>query len=272
MEKNRRITIKTVALLLICIFVLLCGCQQKNFDDVSDNGLVEKIKSQLSNDFSFNCSYDYINLAINGMSQLMVQRYGKDGSFSFLIDRHQWEHSNNYDVKEKVEYYYRYEDDILVCYMRKDGQNVERIEISNDELEIMNKDKLRIVGEKVLFPSYLENFEEVVSGEKYTFSLSVSKILESDSFLSVYLKNVFILCGKENEDFEKIDILCVCETEKDSYRPITISYDFNNLKTYVLSSGALSGEEAFNGDFMGMTIEFDYDLPKTVEVPDDFLE
>ena len=60
------------------------------------------------------------------------------------------------------------------------------------------------------------------------------------------------------------------KTEEDTYRPIRVSYDFSELKPYVLSNFALEGEGALDKEFMYMTYEFDYNLEKSIQVPSEF--
>ena len=136
----------------------------------------------------------------------------------------------------------------------------------------MAADRQRIVGVDALFPHYLEEFSEKIEGEEYTFTLSLDKVLEDDTYLSAYLNNVFALCGKEYDPSLNLKILCTCITEKDQLRPQKIVYDFSQIKPYVLSEGALSGEWALDADFMYLYYEFDFDLQETIVIPNDILQ
>ena len=66
------------SLLLICSSMSLAGCQKEP---------VDRIREQLEEDFSFNLSLEYMNIAVSGISQKTEQKYGKDGSFYFSVDR-----------------------------------------------------------------------------------------------------------------------------------------------------------------------------------------
>lgn len=256
---------KRVLLLFLCLVILLTGCT-----GITETNPLQRMKKQLNEEFSFYVSYEYMHLAHNGIAQQMEQIYGKDGSFYFVIARHQWDHTSDYEYMENIEYYYRYENTEMVCYMKEKDGEVSRSVLTEDVIKQMAEDKLKIVGPDTLFPAYLENFTEEMSGEKYSFNLPVDQILEGESFLSVYLQNVFVLSGNAYDSATEINILCTVETEKDTDRPVKISYDFTELKPYVLSEGALSGEFALDMEPMHMVFEFDYDLPETVEIPSGF--
>ena len=259
--------IKIISLCLMVALMLVCftGCIPSFYSPL------DRMKSQLENDFSFQISYNYTNLAFNGMSQQMQQQYGNDGSFYFSIERKQWDHRTDYDFSENVEYYYRYENNVMVCYMRTNDQEVQRSEISEEVENAMRADKYRIVGADTLFPAYLENFSEKIEGEEYTFTLPLDKVLEDDIYLSSFLSNVFTLCGKEYDPSLNLNILCTCITETDQLRPQKIVYDFSQIKPYVLSEGALSGEWALDTDFMYLYYEFDFVLQETIVIPNDVL-
>jgi len=288
---------KFIACLMICLSVFMNGCQ-KNDSDSEMNGksnivpatdlkneksddyvvsieneseILDKLKAQLENDFSFRVSYEYRDIVRNGVSQHLEQITGKDGSFYFIDEFHQWDNGSEYDYEQKVEYYYRYEDGTLVCYMKKNNEEVTRSVIPEEVVEQMDEDELLFVGKDVLFPSYLEDFSEEVSGETYTFTLPITKVLEGNSYLAAFLNNVFRICIVEYDSSTEVDILCTVETEKDTYLPMKISYNFDELKPYIFTSGALSAEPAFEIDLMQMVYEFDYDLQDTIEVPEEFL-
>ncbi len=187
----KKVTMLILTILLICISISITGCQKEPLD---------AMKEQLENDCSFNTSLMYMNLATNGMSQKMEQKYGKDGSFYFLVDRHIWNHTTDYDETEKNEFYYQYENDILYCYMKNNDGEISKQAISKSVIDEMTRDKMKIIGADSLFPTYLENFTEEFEGEKYKFSLPVGKALNDDTFLSTYLNNVFALSGAEYDE------------------------------------------------------------------------
>ena len=65
--------------------------------------------------------------------------------------------------------------------------------------------------------------------------------------------------------------MCTLETDPESLRPLKLEFDFSELKPYVLSSGALSGEYAVDIDLMYMRYTFNADFADTISIPDDFL-
>jgi len=279
MKRSNVIVFKSVFLIVVCLCAVLTGCQKTTVKDhtrqepLSKNipAPIDSIKSALENDFSFTISYEYTNFPIYGISQHVEQLYGADDSFRFYCESRQWDYRNGYEFEENAEYYYQYEDDVFVCYMTVNGGEVIRTEIPQDGLQSMFENKWRMVGSDALLPAYFEAFTEEVKGELYTFKLPVGKVLEGDSYLSVFTNNMFKLSGNEYDSSLELNILCSCKVEKGSYRPIEISYDFTEIKPYVLTSGAMSGEYALDANFVSMIYEFDYDLPQTISVPDKFL-
>lgn len=288
--KNRIISL---LLVMVAFSILFSGCGEKNEaghkSESEENSAVtdqqteadeepkkgsdplERIAEQLENDVSFEVSYEYMNLAINGYSMLTQQQYGKDGSFHFSVDGRQWDHRYAFEDKNTAEYYYRYEEDAFVCYWKIGDDEVSRETLDDDLLEEMAADKKNIIGFDALFPSYMEDFTETIIGEEYTFRMPVDAILEDDSYLSNFLNGTFTLSGSKYDPSLKLNVYCTCIVEKDTFRPIKISYDFSEVKPHVLSDGALSGEWAMNSDFLYMYYEFEYNLPESVQIPEDFL-
>ena len=251
-------------LTVILFCVVLSGCKSNK------NVALNNFKTELKNDLSFQITYNYMNLAVNGFSQTLEQSAAKDGSFSFINTFHQWDHTAEFDKTEKLEYFYCYEDGDFVCYMKNDGGETSREVLSSDFITALETEKNRIVGFDALFPSYLEKFSAKSSKGEYTFSLPLEKIVNDNSYLAAYLEQVFNLSQVEYNPEWDVNIICTCITAKDSYKPIKISYNFDELKPYVLSSGALSGETAFDTEFMELTYELNYDLPQSMEKPDIF--
>ena len=101
---------KIIALLLCtCTLGMLSSCKQPK-----ESTPLEKIQEWLSQDCSFQISAEYSNIGENGYTHSMKQISAKDGSFSFVDDRHIWEHAISYDSVNKREYYYRYENGRLI--------------------------------------------------------------------------------------------------------------------------------------------------------------
>ena len=257
----RKLFILFIVFLLLISSVALSSCRMTALD---------RMKKELNNDFSFDITLMYMNLAKNGITETMKQITGEDGSFYYLVEWSVWDHDTDYEKTEKNEFYYQYEENIFYCYMKDKEGEISKQAISKSTEYEMKNDKKSIVGANAIFPSYMENFEEVETNQKYKFSLPVDQILKDNIHLSTFLDNIFGLCGVEYDESLNLKVVCNIETEKDTYRPIKVSYDFSELKPYVLSNLALEGEGALDKEFIYMTYEFDYDLDKSIQVPNEF--
>lgn len=269
-----------VCCILLAIVLLFCGCGQDT--PGPENTTVSKteppapvepdlgdVKQWLKKDFSFTLSYQYTNLGINGMSQETTQTFAADGSWSFINERKIWDHTANYESQENAEFYYLYEDSQLICYSSIDGSALQRTVVSSREKKEMDDSKAYIVGSPALLPKYLKNLcvtqENTVT--VFTFELPVDKVLADSTFLSVFVNNAFILAGQEYKDEYQAVILCTLETDSQTLQPKSLSYDFSQIKPYILSSGAQSGEYALDSDFVTMVYSFDFNLRETTEIP-----
>ena len=251
--------------ILVASFFVFGGCTPN-----AANKDLAAIKKWLNQDFSFTMSYQYMNLAINGMSQQTTQCFAADGSWSFITQRKTWDHRTDYESEEKAEFYYRYEDSQLVCYSQTDGSAPQRITIGKQEKAEMDESKAYIVGAPALLPEYLEAFSVVQteSATILTFQLPVEKVMADSTILSMFVKNIFTLAGQEYKSEYHAMIICTLETDPKTLRPRNLSYDFSQLKPYILSDGAQNGEYALDTDFVTMTYSFDYELPDTTDIPD----
>ena len=259
----KRTISRIIALIIVCtiMFVTSCGfCSP-----------LDKMKRSLNDDFSFTIEYLYMDIANNGMSQKMKQVSSKNGSFSFLIDRKNWNHNYNYENSEIVEYYYQYEGDTLYCYMKDKNQKVSKVAMSDHDAYIMKQDKNRMVSSNAIFPSYLEGLKESADKKGYEFTLPTDKLLKDNSYLSVFLQNAFNLSGKEYDSSLSLNVKCTIEVEENTYRINKISYDFSQLKELLLSEFSLEAEKTMGTELMYMVFELDYDLADKIIVPNDFL-
>ena len=266
--------------ILLAIVILFCGCGQDT--PSPENTTVSKteppapvepglgdVKQWLKKDFSFALSYQYTNLGINGMSQNTTQTFAADGSWSFINQRKIWDHTINYESQENAEFYYLYEDSQLICYSSIDGNMLQRTVVSSREKKEMDDSKAYIVGSPALLPKYLKNLSVAQENTVtvFTFELPVDKVLADSTFLSIFVNNAFILADQEYKDEYHAVILCTLETDSQTLQPKSLSYDFSQIKPYILSSGAQSGEYALDSDFVTMVYSFDFNLRKTTEIP-----
>ena len=275
---NKRLFIQ-LACILLSVTVLLCGCAQKAPDPGKNSSSSQTatpsqdpltaVKQWLEKDCSFDLSYQYMNLLINGVSQQIVQTFAADGSWSFISQQKVWDHTSNYESERNGEYYYRYEDSQFICYCSFDGNAPERFVLTDRDIAEIEADRPYVSGVPALLPDYMQDFSvtEANGAAVFTFQLPVEKVLEDNTMLSKFVTSVFSLSGAEYKPEYNAKILCTFESDPQTFQPKALSYDFSQIKPYVLSSGAQSGEYALDADFVTMTYTFDYALPDTTEIP-----
>ena len=285
---------KRLIVLLLCFVLLLSGCSKakspaetgKEAETSEESAENEEKKEpigdpiiamrrRLEDNHSFEFSMMCMNMAVNGISQTIVREYAQDGSFHFVSDIHQWDHIAEFDSNKSGEYYYRYEDEGFICYSKFDGGETHRTVMSDDDIQELNDSYQSALGRDAIFPDYLENFTDAGTDEEtgckiYTFTLPAEGIMSSQTMLANLVGTAFSLTGNTYNG-EDINIKCTVLAEPDTRRPVSVTYDFSELKPYVLTDSAQSGEFAFDTDFMTMSYKFDFDLPETTEIPADFI-
>lgn len=281
----------TLLFQVVCIFLsfilLLCGCapnatgsdtkptsstREANLDTTSQNSLIV-LKQWLKKDCSFTLSYLYMNLAINGMSQETTQTFAADGGWCLINQRKSWDHTTDYESEENAEFYYCYEDSQLICYSIIDGNTPQRAVLNETDQKAMNDSKAYMIGAPGLLPDYLQDLSVAQTDDAavFTYTLPVEKVLGDSTLLAVYVQNVFALSNYEYEPEDQLLIGCTFETDPETCQPKSLSFDFSQLKPYVLSNGAQSGEFALDTDFMTMIYTFDYKLPSTIAIPENLI-
>ena len=276
---------------LLCFIVVLSGClstETGSTDSIetTENRSVEsigeaeapdpltRIRQSLSQGCSFQSDELYRNLASFGFSRTILQESAKDGSFRFLTESHQWDYGSEFDEQTVAEFYYQYENGILVCYRKQDGQEAVRIPMTKSEEAELAAGREQILGQANLLPEYLTEFtdlgaEEESGRHEFSFRLPLSEVLADDALLSSFVSNACAMSGYTARPGDDLHITAFLSTD-DAMRPTTLKYDLTELKPYVLSEGALSGEFALDTDLMYMTFEFDYDLAESISVPEGF--
>jgi hypothetical protein len=214
-----------------------------------------------------------MNLAINGLSQETTQVFAADGCWSFQNQRKIWDHTANYESEENVEFYYRYEDSQLICYSIVNGNAPQRAVVTENGRKEMDDSKAYMIGVPGLLPDYLQDLSVTQTDDAaiLTYTLPVEKVLADSTLLAVYIQNVFALSNYEYEPEGQLLIGCTFETDPETFQPKSLSFDFSQLKPYVLSNGAQSGEFALGADFMTMVYTFDYNLPSTIAIPENLI-
>ena len=272
---------------LLFITLILSGCTQNPTDSYSTPTSsapqtdtettapepLNILKQWLEKDCSFTISYQYMNLAVNGISQETTQTFAADGCWSFTNQRKVWDHTTDYESEENSMFYYCYEDSELICYSIVNENSPQRAVVSKNDRKEMDESKEYLIGVPGLLPDYLQDLSVVQTDTAaiFTYTLPVEEVLSDKTLLSMYIQNVFALSKHEYQPETKLLINCTLEAEVETFRPKSVSFDFSQLKPYVLSGGAQSGEYAFDVDFMTMEYTFDYHLPTTIAVPENLI-
>lgn len=245
---------------LLCSTALLVACADTAEPPSSVEPLTEStapatqevlplLREALPELTSFTIEEPFMQLGYNGFTRTVRQETARDGSFHFKTDSHQWNHASGDDFTQSVEYYYRYESDVLTYYYRIDDDPPDRGIVSAEGKAEMDASCQLLIGADALFPRYLENFtdagKDTESGlQCYTFSLPVEKILTNskDTKIGDYLSNVFYFgaCSAETE-FSGAAVQCTVWVSLQAMQPVRIQMDFAELRPYVLSESAQSG-------------------------------
>ena len=146
------------------------------------------------------------------------------------------------------------------------------MELSDRERKELEKSKADMVGVPGLLPDYLQDMSvsHTEDAAEFTFLLPVEDVLEETNMLSGYIQNAMTLSYRDSLP-ENLMVVCTLEADPKTFQPRSLSYDFSQLKPYVLSEGTLSGEYALDTDFMTLVYTFDYDLPETTTIPKSML-
>lgn len=271
--------------LLLGVALLLCGCARDGSAPKTEandppgtttptppQDPLAAVKSWLEADFSFDISSEYMELAVFGISQKINQTSAADGSWSFFLQRKVWDHTLDYEQQTLAEYYYRYEDTKLVCYSKIDDGQPQRMELSDRERKELEKSKGDMVGVPGLLPDYLQDMSvsQTEDAAVFTFLLPVEDVLAETTILSVYIHNAMTLSYRDSLP-ENLMVVCTLEADPQTFQPRSLSYDFSQLKPYVLSEGTLSGEYALDTDCMTLVYTFDYNLSETTTIPKSML-
>ena len=270
-DNMKRNTLMTVFVVILALALLFCGCTPPaSADPTASKEPTDILKGWLEENCSFTISYEYMNLAINGLTQVTEQTYAKDGSWVMKNHKKYWDHTSDYEREETAEFYYRYEGSQLICYSRIGDAAPQRSIMTQQALAEIAASREIMLGAPGLLPAYLEDLSltEADGSAVFTFRLPADKVLSDGTFLSVCVGSAFTLYNARYPEDANASILCAFTADPETYRPKTLTFDFSEIKPYVLSSGALSGEYALGVDLMTMTYTFDYNFPETTQVPD----
>lgn len=272
LKATQAISILQLTCIILCAALLLCGCKPPTSapaETAPSQEPLDILKGWLEKDCSFTISYQYMNLAINGMSQETAQTFATDGSWVMTTHRKNWDHTSDYEFEEDAAFYYRYEDSQLVCYSRIGDQSPQRAVMTQQSKSELAAGKAAMLGVPGLLPEYLQalSVTEADGAAVFTFRLPAEKVMADSTLLSAYVNNAFYISGRQYKPEYNAAILCAITTDPETFQPKAVSFDFSELKPYALSSGALSGEDAFGVDLMVMNYTFDYNLAETTDIP-----
>lgn len=223
---------------------------------------VETVRRWMAEPVSYTLSCYYYNLPNYGFDEQMLQTYGKDSSFNFEISIHYWNHTTGEDETQRYDWHYRYEDGQLVCYSCSDRM---RMPISAQTKEQMDRDNQRIIGLDAILPEGTVWEKKKQYGcIRYSWEAPLSVLTQSGSFTASFIDNVKAMCGDSMENADPVLKFCL-EVESGNLRPTRLTVDCTDVKPYVLSEGAMSGEFALKTNLLSMEILYVYDLKDTVE-------
>ena len=235
-----------------------------------EEDLLKPLRRFLNKDFSFTVSSEYMHLAVNGITLQITQVTDKNGGWSFISQQKSWDHRTSYESLKTTEYYYCYEGSDLVAYYKIGEDDPRRAVISFTERMDLEIGRKQVVGVSVLLPDYLQNLTVTNTADAtfFVFELPVDKVIADSTLLSAYVKNAFYYYGAEYKTEYNSVIICTIEADPETKEPKSASFDFSQIKPYVLSQGAISGEFALQLDLMTMNYTFNFDLAEATEIPD----
>ncbi|MBE6982007.1 MAG: hypothetical protein E7437_06795 [Ruminococcaceae bacterium] len=244
--------------------------------ELSGNAELNALRNAWGTPYSYTielCCQDYLYQAF---SRTVVKEYALDHSFHFIVTDRHWNYSD-YDKTQVREYYYRYEGNTYVCYIKSPGQEPTRIEMSPQDKATVDATEEYVTGVPGLLPEYLEDFTALGTDAQsglagYRYRLPVAKVLPGNDTMINVLANyaVDLEHSTYSEDLD-LDLICTAWVEPASLRPIRLEVDFSELKPYVLSDGAISAEYALElGELMYVTFTFDHTVRDSVAIPEEF--
>ena len=234
--------------------------------------ILDAVRERLNEKYSYEVNRFFLNLAKNGFEETIIQRFAKDDSFTYDQTQRIWDHEAGSDNAVRRLFYYRYEGNDFVCYMKIDDQDTTRNVLDEETITEIRNSEVGFLSSYAILPEYLTDFIEMpseIEGERvFSFILSVSDIKKDayDSYVSSYLNAAldFSEIDADKEPLFGYEIKCELKTDDELY-PVSIEYDFSSLATltgsYVLYDG--------NDSLLNVQLSFDFDLPNTIEMPDE---
>jgi len=193
------------------------------------------------------------------------------------------------DVRGFYDGYFRYEDDELVAY-EKNIDGTYDFDVASVEYSIgLDSEYAMLAGPSALMPSYITDLK--LSGQNeangnliYTYNIPLDELVSNpESYIVLNRSYVFpatfamtpaqLLSNSEVLYAPVgVNIKCSIEVEEETYRPVRLLFDFEEYKPYVLSEERIAEEKAKEEDYFFIEYSFNYDLPETITIPEDFLQ
>lgn len=234
--------------------------------------ILSAVRAWLGENCSFTIEGNFTQLGMYGFSQTITQTTGQDGSFFFATEFRQWDHTSDYEQIQLGEYFYRTESGSLICYARMDGGQIQRSVLGIGEALSLSQGKLQMVGPEALLPEWGQPCGELGQTESGNLlvkvALPLQTLLRENSFSAAFLSATLNMAWQPFDQETQVTIFCEAEVRPDTMQPVSIRYDLNALKPWVLSDGSISGEFALGTELLYLRYHFDYAMDESVKAPE----
>ena len=240
--------------------------------ELTKDEILSAVREWLGENCSFTIEGNFTQLGMYGFSQTITQTTGQDGSFFFATEFRQWDHTSDYEQIQLGEYFYRMESGSLICYARMDGGQIQRSVLGIGEALSLSQGKLQMVGPEALLPKWGQPCGELGQTESGNLlvkvALPLQTLLRENSFPAAFLSNTLNMAWQPFDQETEVMIFCEAEVHPDTLQPVSIRYDLNALKPWVLSDGSISGEFALGMELLYLRYHFDYAMDESVKAPE----
>jgi hypothetical protein len=232
--------------ILLCIFasslLLLLGCgQTPSFSETAPPTTepqppatteelsaepIEQVKARLNDYLNFRLSMEYMEPMRYSTFQETDMLYAADGSYRMTNSRKNTHGTQ--ETEETAEFYYRYESDEFVCYMRVGDAAFSRAVMTVADLQAMEATRPLLVGAPALRPDYLQDLTltETEDSLIFTYQLPLEEVLDDSTILAAFVRSAFNLSGADYDESQHLTIGCTLEVAPETYCPRSLTYDF----------------------------------------------
>lgn len=244
--------------------------------ELPQDEVLQLLRKQMDVPHSYVIEQVYNDYLYYEYSQTTTQEMALDGSWYYKVERSYEYPLQDYSSNSTVEFYYVYEDDKLVCYLKDQDGKISSQVIDDSLLEQIKKDGEVIDSGYTMYPQYLTDFQHIGTDEEtglecYTFNLSVENILKETSLASQLIELSMESYKTTYKDIYDLNVQCTVLADPITMQTISYKMDFEELKPYVLSDGAISAEYALPFlELFYVKYTFDYQLEETTVLPDKY--